>query len=403
MQSKKLYYLTNFFFSMATAGMLLQVPYFAQKRFAPSWVELAYLPAIFGLSYMVLAPLMGHIGSRSSRRGHFLSLGCLGVFLGSIVLFFAQNMYWLYAHSLLYSLSLAFFYPNMIGVMGQANSMLLISRQAARFSLGWAVPLSISPMFSGYLLDIFHEAYDKPQLAFPVVGCLALVAGILSLKIKRMDRKQQAQPPVELDPEERAKLPAGGLLFWLMALFMMFTVRSSAQILFALFPAHAAKSLGFSALNVGILLGMLGISQVIVFWFMGRFHFWHFKHSPFYAAPMSMILGLVSLSFADKFIPIAGAFMLFGMAAAISYHFSMFYGLVTARNKERAGGVHESVLMSGNMLVVYLAAQAKEFFDDTRAAYYVGVLFCLVFLLAIITTSLVIRNRGRGQLLRDAD
>ena len=91
MQSKKLYYLTNFFFSMATAGMLLQVPYFAQKRFAPSWVELAYLPAIFGLSYMVLAPLMGHIGSRSSRRGHFLSLGCLGVFLGSIVLFFAQK------------------------------------------------------------------------------------------------------------------------------------------------------------------------------------------------------------------------------------------------------------------------------------------------------------------------
>lgn len=394
MNQKKLYYLMNFLFSMAMMGIASQISYYASMRFDAKPDDLAFLAILNGMIYIVLAPIMGHYGSRILKKEHLLTAGCFCLFLTTVFIYFASSLKLLFIYPPILAFSLALFYPNMIGSMGQANSTMMISRQAAIFSMGWSLPLTISPVISGYLLDIFGIHYGKPQLVFPVAGCFALAAGIVSLKVHRTINRR---PERKLDIEEvdRAKLPAGGVLFLLLAWTCLLLVRSPAGILFNLFPQHGYK-MGFSASMVGWLLAFYGLSQMAVFWLLSRYHFWHFKQSVFYAAAFVMIIGMGLMSLSHSFFSIAALFILFGFPSATIYHLSMFYGLIVSKNKNRAGGIHESILVLGHMSTVYMAASAEIFWGKPAAAYYVGVAVCMIFLLVIAMISLVMRIKKQA-------
>ena len=395
MNQKKLLYVMNFFFSMGSLGIVTQVPYYACLRFDATSLQLAYFSIIFGGTYIFLAPVMGHYGTRITTKAQLLTGGCLGLFLTSLYVSFGSSLNMLYFYPLLLSFSLSLFYPNMIGSMGQANSMWMISRQAAIFSIGWAVPLTVAPAITGYLMDTFLKLYDRPQYVFLAVSVLPLVAALISFKVHRLDHSGELGQKIEVEDIDRSKLPAGGLLFLLLAWFCLFLVRSPTGIIFNLFPGHA-YIMGFSALMVGLLLAVFGLSQAAMFWVLGRFHFWHFTQRPFYIAAVLMIAGMAFMCVAKSFFLIAAIFVLFGFSGAISYHQSMFYSLVVSKNKNRAGGIHESLLVLGNMLTVYLAANMEKSYANAGAAYYVGVAVCLIFLLVIAMTSLAMRIKKQA-------
>jgi len=392
MEQKKLYYIMNFFFSMTMLGICTQVPYYASMRFNSTSVQLAKLSILFGSTYIVLAVVMGQVGSKIKNKETLLTLGCFGLLLTSVYVFFVPNMKLLYVYPLMLSVSISLFYPNIIGSMGQANSMWMVSRQAALFSIGWALPLTIAPIIAGSLFEIFRRLFDMPQLVFPAAGLLALVAGIISFKVQRLNFRRSMNQPVEVEEVDRSKLPAGGVLFLLLALFCIFSVRSPTSILFNLFPRHA-YGMGFSALRVGSLLSFFGLSQVGMFWFLSKRHFWHFRQSPFYVSAGIMIIGMALMSVAKSYIMMAGLFILFGCSGAISYHQSMFYSLIVSKNKSRAGGIHESLLVMGNMITLYLAATRENQLNDPGAAYHVGAFVCVIFLLVIAMTSVIMRTR----------
>jgi MFS family permease len=394
MNQKKLYYLMTFLFSMALMGIASQISYYATMRFDAKPDDLAFLAILNGMIYIVLAPVMGHYGSRIMKKEHLLTAGCFCLFLTGIFVYFASSLKMLFIYPPILAFSLSLFYPNMIGSMGQANSTMMISRQAAIFSLGWSLPLTIGPVISGYSLDIFGRLYDKPQLVFPLIGCFALAAGITSLKVhSTINRRPEKK--IEIEEVDRTRLPAGGVLFLLLAWICLLLVRSPSGILFNLFPRHGYMW-GFSASMVGWLLALYGLSQAAVFWLLSRYHFWHFKQSVFYAAAFTMIIGMILMSQTHSFFRIACLFILFGFSSAITYHMSMFYGLVVSKNKNRTGGIHESILVLGHMTTVYLAANAEKFWDKPAAAYYVGVAVCLIFLLVIAMISLVMRIKKQA-------
>ena len=390
MEQKKYYYIMNFLFSLGITGIASQIPYFAVERFQATSLEISYIVGSVWVSYCVLAPLMGHLG-HVIGRSHMLTAACICTFVTGWIPFFAPNIHWLYGYGLACAFSVSLFYPNMIGMMGQPGSTRAISRRIGLFNIGWAVPLMIAPVIAGHLLDAFRTV-GRANITFPVMGLFAIAAAITSLKIHRPNKetKQPESEQVPLEPADARRLPAGGLMFLLLAWFSLLMVRSSVGIIYALFPRHG-YNMGFSAAMVGWLLCVLAIFQGIIFWGMSRMHFWHFRQSAFYAASAIMIVGMALLCVVREFLPLLGIFALFGLAGGISYNLSIFYSLIVARNKGRAGGIHEGMLTLGNVIAVYSAGKYEHLIGRQSAPYQVGIFLSLIFLLVIIMTSLVMK------------
>lgn len=323
----------------------------------------------------------------------------------ALLLFFSRNMIWIYMVAVVCAIGASFFYPNMIGMMGRANSVRIISQQAATFSIGWAIPQVISPVISGKLLDVFNRWLDMPQLMFPMMGFLALVAAALSFKVHRLHIDERMPEKVELEPEERSKVSAAGLLLLLVAWFALLTVHSPIEVLRKLFPKQALD-MGFSAARVGILLGITGIFQLGVFLVLRKAHFWHFRYSPFYVSAGLMIAGMLLLAFAKSFFMMILPFALCGIAAAIVYHMSIFYSLVASKNEGRAGGINQSVEVMGKMILVMIAAGAIKVNGAASAGYFLGMGASLIFLLGIFAMKMVMRMKKsliNNRLLQNQD
>jgi len=397
MQPKRYYYITNFFFSMATMGTYVLTSYYFREQFKATPLQISWFAIAMSIAYVIFAPLMGHFSSRLNNKW-MMTVGCVSMSLTAFIPFAANGEYWFYylvAFGICFSFSASMFYPNMIGSLGQSASIQGISRQIGFFNLGWITPAIFAPVLSGYILDSFSRAM------FPVVGSMGIIAALISLKIHRLEKHAELSPrkQIQLDPEERALLPAGGLLFMLLAWFAVLMVRSSiGGIIFPHFGAHA-QDLGLSALRTGWLFCAMAITQAVLYLCMSRLHFWHFRLSLFYIPAITMIVGLGLLSVTENFYWMIGIFVLFGITGAITYNASIFYCLVVSTNKIRAGGIHEGMLSAGTILTVFAAGHYQQVVGHRSGAYQVGILFCCIFLLVIsTTTAVIIRNRKRRNL-----
>lgn len=398
MQAKRYYYITTFVFSMAAVGMSVMMSYFLSDLFKADSIQLSNYTIIYLLSYFILAPLMGYVGSHVNGK-YMLIAGCISISLTSLIPFFAHGenwIYWIYGYAIAFSFSISLFYPNMIGFIGQSISLRGISRQIGFFNLGWVIPAIIASALSGFLLDAISKSM------FLIMGCFGLVAALISLKIHRPEKsiEQPQKEGIEISPEEKKLLPAGGLLFMLLAWFSLLMVHSSIMgIIFPLFPGHADRYLGFTGLETGFFFALMGTIQGVIFLIMSRVHFWHFRLSLFYLPPILMFLALGLLCMTEKYLFILGIFALFGIVGAVSYNLSIFYSLVVSTNKSRGGGIHEGMLSAGSVFTVFIAGRYEKLVGYRAGAYHVGMLMCLIFLLVIVMTSVIImRNRKRRNL-----
>ena len=223
---------------------------------------------------------------------------------------------------------------------------------------------------------------------FPIIGSLALVAAMLSFKVHRMDIEKRMPEKSEFEPEERGKVLAVGTLFLLLAWFALLTAYSPIAIVNNLFPKQALV-MGFSAAQLGFLLGILGVFQLGVFLIFRKVHFWYFRYSPFYFSAGLMIAGMLLLAFAKSFLMIILPFAIIGIASAIIFHMSTFYSLVVSRNKGRAGGINLSVENTGMIIMVLIAGRAINVTGEVSAGYFAGMGACLIFLLGIFAIMIV--------------
>ena len=394
MQQRKLYYIMNFFFAMAVAGIMMQVPYFSSLKFGASYTQLSYFMLLYGPPFIVLSIIMGHLGSHWGKGNLMMTVGCFCMFGVAIILFFSRNMTWIYAAILACAVSASLFVPNMVGMMGQASSMRTISRQTAGYNIGWAVPHVIAPVLSGKLLDIFNRWLGMPQLMFPIMGSLVLVAAIISFKIHKVDIEQKMPETAELEPQEHHKVLTSGRIFMFLGWFAFLMVYSPIAIVHHLFPKHGA-SLGFSATQVGILLGTVGVFQLVVFLLSRKIHSWHFRYSLFYISAVLMISAMLLISFFESFYMMVMPLALCGIASACVFQMGVFYSLVAAKNKGRASGIIMSVEYLGMLVMLMIAGWAINVTGDVSAGYFTGMKSCLIFLLGIFVITMVMLLKKR--------
>jgi MFS family permease len=140
-----------------------------------------------------------------------------------------------------------------------------------------------------------------------------------------------------------------------------------------------ARELGSSPQTVGLLVGCLGFSLFLGFFFLRGSDLWHFRRRYLFGAQTLAAMGLLVITLSNSPLLFALALILIGLSVSVTYYSSLLYAVRLSQQKGRGTGFHESILSIGALVGPMLGGLGAHFFN-LRIPY----LICLFFLLAAV-------------------
>ncbi len=211
-----------------------------------------------------------------------------------------------------------------------------MARAVGVFALGWSTPVPLALAAAG------------PLIAWRPWAMLAAAGGvsIVSLLLVRA-----LAPVVAHLDHAHPERPSGGEVRRIGALLIgsrwgMLLGYGSMWVLAALMPGIFAR-LGVPVATATGLSALLDVARVAAFAILWRWEGWHGRRDilaiAFVALPISFA---VVLSGANLPVVLAGE-LLFGLAAGVLYHASLYYAMVAMNASVAAGGGHEGLVGAG--------------------------------------------------------
>jgi len=272
--------------------------------------------------------------------------GCLGYFLSSFALSVSTQLYQLFIFMALVGVAGAMFWPSLEAWIAERGDRESLTKRVSFFNISWCAGAAVGPLMGGML---FQFNYHLP---FYLAGFLSLLMAFLILNEPLDDKREGSFALKETlskgDPALQGNFPSRKEAFsYLYAAWIAnFASYFSIGMIRYLFPKLSIE-LNIQPFILGILLGVVALSETLVFYVLGKVSFWHYRWLPLFSLQLLGIIGLIFIFLGNSLAIFLLAFILVGAGAGMSYFSSLFYGLNDHRDRGAKSGIHEAVLGGG--------------------------------------------------------
>ncbi len=236
----------------------------------------------------------------------------------------------------------AFYWPVMMGWISKGHEGAELTKRFGLYNVTWGMANMLLPFIGGYLMEVNYLS--------PIAGAFVMILGALASVYfltkppKRARNREKINQTGELIIEQLN--PLNNQFVWTsrIALLAMYTCvgvfRSQLGILYK-------YELGFGESVYGWSVSLMCLFNVVVFFLMGKGHWWHYKKGIYAFSQVLMLVSLLLVIFSrNVFVQLAAA-GLAGVTYAVVYSSHQYYGVAGGRNRSGKMAIHETLIGAG--------------------------------------------------------
>jgi MFS family permease len=233
----------------------------------------------------------------------------------------------------------AFFWPTMMGWISTGFEGAELTKRFGFYNIAWITANTIMPVIGGYLMEISYLL----SLALAVIMAILCFISLYSTKcISQIPPKHHNDDNIVVQQIPRENRP----FVWISRVALFTTLvcvgifRSQLGILYKF-------QLGFSESSYGWSVSLMCLFNMVVFYMMGRSHYWHYKKT-LYAAAQVSIIGCMAMMIICKSLPLQLlASGLAGVWYGYIYSSHQYYGVSGGTNRSGLMAIHEIIIGAG--------------------------------------------------------
>lgn len=233
----------------------------------------------------------------------------------------------------------AFFWPVMMGWVSTGYEGAELSKRFGFYNVAWASANTILPVIGGYLMEI---NYLFPLAVSVILASLCFVSLYSTKCISQSPKPHQSSSDAVC--QQTAKQNRQFVWMSRVALFATLVYigifRSQLGILYK-FELKLSESV------YGWATALMCLSNVMVFWMMGKSHWWHYKKTLFALIQVSAVFSMIIILFSGNI-----AFQLFaaglsGVCYGFIYGSHQYYGVSGGTKRSGLMAIHETIIGAG--------------------------------------------------------
>ncbi len=233
----------------------------------------------------------------------------------------------------------AFFWPTMMGWVSTGFEGAELTKRFGFYNIAWITANTIMPVIGGYLMEISYLL----SLALAVIMAILCFISLYPTKcISQIPQKHHEDGNIVVQQIPRENRP----FVWIsrVALFTALVCvgifRSQLGILYKF-------QLGFSESSYGWSVSLMCLFNMVVFYMMGKSHYWHYKKGLYVAAQVS-IIGCMAMMIICKSLPLQLlASGLAGVWYGYIYSSHQYYGVSGGTKRSGLMAIHETIIGAG--------------------------------------------------------
>ena len=336
-QRKILAFFFPFCFCLAGCLLAVAIPDYAHQYCHATPFEIGMLGTISSLGYTLTVFGLSRYTDRWGVRLP-MTLAFL-LFTAAIGVFPMLHSFWqLVIAGIVWNVASAFFWPTFMGWLAAVPKGLSLSQVLAVFNIAWCLGQLFGDYFSG---ETYGWGYTVPFfIAAVITVLLTVVLWIIPAATWRRGDRHPCDEQEDASVEEPLH-PRTPLFRWIgwganfAGVMVLMTVRT-------LFPPLAAD-LGYAPRISGILLAVMPVTQMLLFWYLGRWQGWHFRLWPLIALQVLAAVGCLLAMPALGILGFGAAFLFVGLIVGLAYTSSLYYSVHGQADKSRQAGIHEGI------------------------------------------------------------
>lgn len=321
------------------------------------------------LSCLWLRPLTDAV---RPRRVLALSLLALGGF--ALLMHLGGSMRLAFVLYGLSGVSIALFWPVIMGWMSRDLDGPALSRVMSRFNISWSSGAILSPLLGGWL--------SSRAVALPifVAAGVALAAAALLAATPRLVPEPRRDGGLRVGSGAVGSAKEKSTRLRYAAWVGVFTTYVALGVLANVFPLSAREDLHLDKSLIGMVLLSRGLFTTLGFALLGQMVFWHHRSGPMLLGQIGLAGCAAALVCVRYPLGIGAILAAIGLLGALCYFNSMFHGLVGSANRTARRAIHEFILglgaISGSVFggMIYQRASMATVFRLVAALLLAGVL-----------------------------
>ena len=234
----------------------------------------------------------------------------------------------------------AFFWPVMMGWISTGHEGAALTKRFGFYNVTWGMANMLLPIIGGYLMEI---DYLLPLALAALMAILCFLSASLTKCISENPKPQENNAPGTIDEKPRRQTTQ---FLWMsrIALFTTFICvgifRSQLGILYKF-------KLGFAESAYGWSVSLMCLFNVVVFWLMGKSHYWHYKKTLFALAQASIIICMAMIILCTNLLLQLLASGMAGICYSVVYSSHQYYGVSGGKKRSGLMAVHETLIGAG--------------------------------------------------------
>ncbi|MCE5341463.1 MAG: MFS transporter [Planctomycetaceae bacterium] len=234
----------------------------------------------------------------------------------------------------------AFYWPVIMGWISKGHEGAELTKRFGLYNVTWGMANMLLPIVGGYLMEVNY--------LMPIAGAFVMMFGGLAsvyFLTKPSPRgKNRISKTGDVIIEQLNPLNMQFVWVSRVALLTMYTCvgiyRSQLGILYK-------YELGFGESIYGWSVSMMCLLNVVVFFLMGRSHWWHYKKGFYAVSQLLIVISLLMIIFSRNVFIQLLASGLAGITYAAIYSSHQYYGVAGGRNRSGKMAIHETIIGAG--------------------------------------------------------
>lgn len=301
---------------------------------------LGLMPAVSAVAYIITCALTGGV-TDVARRFRIGAAGCVLMAGGCLMERSADSLAAMAIATIPLGVGSGFFWPAVQSGIGRLSAGEGLGRSIGLFNILWSSGKGLGFLVGGFLLDTLGG-----DIALAFGAAISVAAGLWL----PADTGRDARPDAAATAPPRADMGRFMKAAWL----ANFAAWGIGAVLNSQYP-KLVEGCADRELHFGILLGLIYLSQTLVFARLGRWSGWIGDARLLYVCEGAGALAIAALPWCACRWTAYLLAPVFGASLGLCYVSSIYYSLRAGeRNEGKWVGFHEAVLGSGNILVPIL-------------------------------------------------
>ncbi len=292
---------------------------------------------VWGISYMVLCPIVGRIVSPSNCVRMLITSSC-AMALCALAFIFFPELKLVYVIMGVFGATVAFFFPPFMVFMKDftSGSSRRLSYSIALYTVAWSSGLALGPFISGFLWHVVGWTW---VCGLDCALALASAVGIFLINRRRTIARQEARSFKDPLGAAYTGYPNLIIVSWIGAggfLLALSMVRG-------VFPSSAAAH-SIPEAHQGNALALICFTQAAMAWSLRQGKTWFYRPLPIAIAGISGLVGLALFGLASTWVIYYLAAICVGCCSGAVYNYLVFHALVHPHKSGQYAGMNESIV-----------------------------------------------------------